>query len=64
VGLWFHGAPRLEVLPHPAHGRHAMAAEGRDLNSALALVIELQDAFPHRHRDGFHPHTFASGHKM
>jgi hypothetical protein len=60
VGLRFYSAPRLEVLAHTANRRYAKAAEGCNLNGGLALFIELQNPFTHRHRDGFHAHTFAS----
>jgi hypothetical protein len=60
VSLRFHGAPRLEVLAHPAHGGHAVAAKRRDLGGAFALFVEFQDAFAQRHRYGFHPHILPS----
>jgi hypothetical protein len=52
------------MLPNPAHGRYAITAAGGNFHGAFALVIELQDAFPHRHRNGFHAQTFAFFHNM
>ena len=59
----FDRASLLELLPHPAYRRHAKTGKFRDLNAAFALFVELQDAFPHRDRDGFHPLTLASFHQ-
>ena len=46
-----------EPLAHPAYRRHAKPQEFRDLSSALALLIELQNALAHRNRYGSHEHT-------
>jgi hypothetical protein len=53
-------ATLLELLPHPAYRRQAKTGKLRYLNAAFTLFVELQDAFPHRQRDCFHPHTLAS----
>src|SRR5208282_1739851 len=50
-------AALLELLAHPTHRRHAKAQKLRDLSSALALLIELQNALAHRNRYGSHEHT-------
>lgn len=54
VGLRLERAAGFEVLADPAHRRDAVAEAGGDLGRALALVVELKDAFADSNRDGFH----------
>ena len=54
MGLRLERAALLELLPDPAHRRHAKAEKVRDLAGAFALFIELQDALARRH--GYRSH--------
>ena len=54
VGLRLQRPSGFEVLAHPAHGGDALAEAGGNLAGALALVVELEDAFTHGDRDSFH----------
>src|SRR5487761_1203864 len=57
MGLGLQRAALPEPLAHPAHRRHAKPQKFRDLSSALAFFIELQNALAHRNRYGSHEHT-------
>jgi hypothetical protein len=57
VGLRFQGAPRLEVLTHPAHGRHTETGERRNFSGAFALFVKVDDSFADWKRDRSHGHT-------
>ena len=58
VGLRFQGAPGLEVLTHPAHGRHTETGERRNLSGAFALFVKVDDSFADWKRDRSHGHTW------
>jgi hypothetical protein len=57
VGLRFQGAPGLEVLTHPAHGRHTETGERRNFSGAFALFVKVDDSFADWKRDRSHGHT-------
>ena len=59
MGLWLEGAALLELLPNPAHGRHAKPNKLRDVAGAFALFVELDDSLAYRQRDGSHAPHFA-----
>jgi hypothetical protein len=55
--LRFQRSALLEVLAHAAHRRHTITQNGGNLLGPMALVVEVNDSFPHGYRDSFHPHT-------
>ena len=59
MGLWLEGAALLELLPNPAHGRHAKPNKLRDVAGAFALFVELDDSLAHRQGMARMPHHFA-----
>ncbi len=44
------GAPLVKLLAHAAHRRHAKTTKLRDLASALAPLVQLQNVLAYRHR--------------
>jgi hypothetical protein len=60
MGLRLEGAALPELLPNPAHRRHAKTQKFRDLAGAFVLLMEPDDTLArgkrHRSHDGlYHP---------
>ena len=63
VGLRLERPAIFELLAHPPNCRHAKTEPVGNLPGAFALVIKLQNALTHRHRDRSHgPHPASRPH--
>jgi hypothetical protein len=57
MSLGLKRAARLELLPNPPHGGHTETKELRYFIGAFALLIEADDPFADRQRNGAHGDT-------
>ncbi|MCI0353960.1 MAG: hypothetical protein L0099_02820, partial [Acidobacteria bacterium] len=57
MSLWLQRAALVKLLAHAAHRGHAKTEKLRNLASAFASLIELQNSPAQRDRDGRHSPT-------